>query len=316
MENFDWKLTIRANILVLKVAGLWPKGSETYKFNLYTLYSFVSLNLFINAHNFFQAANILFVYTDLEALTALIFVTITDVLASFKVYCFVRNIAILKTLMVKLDKQIFQPRNEKQRDLVRPNLNSWKYTYEAFYIPVVTTLVLWAIFPIIDGTVKDRRLPFSAWYPYNTKTSPSYEITYLYQVISIWFLAIANLNMDTLIAALMMYIGCQCDILCDDMKNLRNSVEDDFNRKLLDCIEHHKTILRFATDCNKFLSDIALGQFFASSVSLAVAMFQLTLVSPLSGECYSLLFYVSSITVQISLYCWFGNEVEIKVSLG
>jgi hypothetical protein len=244
MENFDWKLTIRANILVLKVAGLWPKGSEIYKLNLYTLYSFVSLNLFINAHNFFQAANILFVYTDLEALTALIFVTITDVLASFKVYCFVRNIAILKRLMVKLDKQIFQPRNEKQRDLVRPNLNSWKYTYEAFYIPVVTTLVLWAIFPIIDGTVKDRRLPFSAWYPYNTKTSPSYEITYLYQVISIWFLAIANLNMDTLIAALMMYIGCQCDILCDDMKNLRNSVEDDFNRKLLDCIEHHKTILR------------------------------------------------------------------------
>jgi hypothetical protein len=205
MENFDWKLTIRANILVLKVAGLWPKGSEIYKLNLYTLYFFV----FINGHNFFQAANIFFVYTDLEALSALIFVTITDVLASFKVYCFIRNIAILKRLL-------------------------------AF-----TTLVLWAIFPIMDGTVKDRRLPFSAWYPYNTKISPLYEITYLYQVISVWCLAIANLNMDTLIAALMMYIGCQCDILCDDMKNLRNSVESDFNRKLLDCIEHHKTILRY-----------------------------------------------------------------------
>jgi hypothetical protein len=241
MENFDWKLTIRPNILVLKVAGLWPKGSEIYKLSLYTLYSFV----FINGHNFFQAANIFFVYTDLEALSALIFVTITDVLASFKVYCFIQNIAILKRLLAKLDKQIFQPRNEQQRDLVQPSLNSWKYTYTAFCIPVFTTLVLWAIFPIMDGTVKDRRLPFSAWYPYNTKISPLYEITYLYQVISVWCLAIANLNMDTLIAALMMYIGCQCDILCDDMKNLRNSVGDDFNRKLLDCIEHHKTILRY-----------------------------------------------------------------------
>jgi hypothetical protein len=34
-----------------------------------------------------------------------------------------------------------------------------------------------------------------------------------------------------------------------------------------------------------------------------------------SSECYFLLFYVGSITVQIFVYCWFGNEVDIKVGI-
>jgi hypothetical protein len=36
---------------------------------------------------------------------------------------------------------------------------------------------------------------------------------------------------------------------------------------------------RFAANCNRFFNEIALGQFFTSSASLALAMFQLTLVS-------------------------------------
>jgi hypothetical protein len=35
---------------------------------------------------------------------------------------------------------------------------------------------------------------------------------------------------------------------------------------------------------------------------------------PLSSEFFSLLSYGLAITVQIFMYCWFGNEVEIKVN--
>jgi hypothetical protein len=38
-------------------------------------------------------------------------------------------------------------------------------------------------------------------------------------------------------------------------------------------------------------------------------------VPQFSSECYFLLFYVGSITVQIFVYCWFGNEVEFKVGI-
>ncbi|RZC36703.1 7tm 6 domain containing protein, partial [Asbolus verrucosus] len=119
-------------------------------------------------------------------------------------------------------------------------------------------------------------LPFSAWYPYDTKISPLYEITYLYQIIGIWFLTVGAVNMDTLIAALMMYIATQCDILCDDLKNLHH----DFDRKLINCVKHHREI-----------------------------------VAPLSSASVSHLIYVTAITSQIFLYSWYGNEVEIKVRI-
>jgi hypothetical protein len=101
--------------------------------------------------------------------------------------------------------------------------------------------------------------------------------------------------MDTLIASLMMYIGTQCDISSDNLKNLKNDGDKDFAKKLLQFVEHHKKVVRydeesdwfdlcnesfrFATECNNFFNEIVLGQFFTSAVSLAVAMFQVTVVS-------------------------------------
>ncbi|RZC18441.1 odorant receptor 49b-like [Asbolus verrucosus] len=231
MEKFNWKFTIRINILMLQFLGLWPKGDEIYKHDLYMLYAVISTILIMGGHNFFQTMNIFFVYNDLEALAATIFITVTDLLVSLKMYFFVRNIGTLKKLMIKLN------------------------------------------------------------------------------MVGIWLLAAANVNTDTLIAALMMYIATQCDILCDDLKNLCQ----DFDRKLINCVKHHRDIVRFANNSNKFFSMIVLGQFFTSTVVIALTMFQLTLVDPLSSASVSHLIYVTAITSQIFLYCWFGNEIEIKV---
>ncbi|RZC37207.1 7tm 6 domain containing protein, partial [Asbolus verrucosus] len=311
MAKYDWKRAIKINILILKLVGLWPHEDESYKFNLYTFYAIISINFLINGHNFFQTMNIFVVYPDLEALAETIFVTITDLLASVKVYYFTRNMGQLKKLMVELNSEIFQPKSEEQMILVRPGLFSWKMTYVGFWTPVATTLFLWASFPIMDGSVKEYRLPFSAWYPFNTKISPWYELTYLHQVVSIWFMATANVNMDTLIAALMMYTGVQCDILCDNLRNL-SGVEGEFVGKLVASMQHHRKIVKFAVNSNTFFNMIVLGQFFTSAVTIGLVMFRLTLVSPTSSEAFSLLFYVGSMTVQIFLYCWFGNEVEVK----
>jgi hypothetical protein len=292
MSKFEWQSIIKTNIFILRLVGLWPEGTEGYKLNLYTLYS-LCMNLLVDGSNFFQSAYIFVIYADLQALAAIIFVIFTDWLASVKVLYFVRNTAILKQQMTELESALFQPRT-KQQNLLGRGIKSWRLIYGSFSVLVVGTLLLWTFFPILDGTVKEHRLPFWAWYPYDAHTAPLYQITYLYQVVSIWFLAIANVNMDTLIAALMVFTATQCDILCDNLKNLRG---EDFNERLLQCIEHHKKIVRyggfylevsvmadflyfrFASNCNRFFNEIALGQFFTSSASLALAMFQLTLVS-------------------------------------
>ncbi|RZC42583.1 7tm 6 domain containing protein, partial [Asbolus verrucosus] len=308
MEYFDWKLTIRINILMLKSVGLWPKGNEIYKPNLYMLYAIISVVIIMGGHNFFQLMNIFFVYNDLEALAESMFITATDSLISVKLCFFILNIRTLKELMMSLNSVIFQPKSVQQVELVWPRLNIWKKTYVIYWILVGTTVCVWAIFPFLSNSVKDYRLPFSAWYPYDTKISPFYEITYFYQVLGMSFRTVAALNMDTMIAALMMYTATQCDILCDDLKNLQKDFSEIFKGR----VKHHQEIVRFAKNTNKFFNMILLGQFFTSITVIAFTMFQLTLVAPLSGASLSHMSYISAIIVQIFLYCWFGNEIEIQ----
>ncbi|KAJ3663312.1 hypothetical protein Zmor_007608 [Zophobas morio] len=319
MEKFSWNQTIKINILMLQSVGLWPKGDEMYKRDLYALYAIISTIVIMGGHNFFQVMNVFFVYKNLEALTGTIFITVTDVLASIKMYFFIQNIGVIKQLMITLNSRLFQPKNSAQIDLVRPGLNSWKFMYVTFWIMTSTTVFTYSIFPFLDNSVKEKNLPFVAWYPYNAKISPLYEITYLYQVLGIWYLTVANINMDTMIAGLMMYVQTQCDILCDNLRNLGSFTQTElnegytFNHKIIICVKHHRLMVHFAENCNRFFNMIVLGQFCTSTVVIALTMFQLTLVDPLSSASLSHLSYVTAITVQLFLYCWFGNEVEIKV---
>ncbi|RZC38633.1 7tm 6 domain containing protein, partial [Asbolus verrucosus] len=141
---------------------------------------------------------------------------------------------------------LFQPRNAHQRKLIQSNLTAWKLFFWIFLFFATGSVFFWSSYPILDKTVKDYRLPFFAWYPYNFKISPQYELTYFYQVVAIIYVATVNNNIDTLIAALNMYIGAQFDILCDDVKNLQDDENDSegFNTRLKSCIHHHREILK------------------------------------------------------------------------
>ncbi|RZB40789.1 7tm 6 domain containing protein [Asbolus verrucosus] len=177
------------------------------------------------------------------------------------------------------------------------------------------SMFFWSTYPIFDNSVKKYRLPFLAWYPYNTKISPYYEITYVYQVFGIIFLATTAVSVDNLIAALNVYIGAQFDILCDDVLHLYDVTNEitNFSEKLIKCVMHHQLILEFAKNSNCFFNWIVLGQFFISGITIGITMFQLTTqVVPLTSEFFSLVSFIMAIIVEIFMYCWFGNEVELK----
>ncbi|RZB40951.1 7tm 6 domain containing protein [Asbolus verrucosus] len=311
MEKFNWRITFRINIFLLRILGLWPRGSETYGRNLYTLYATFAATFLMNCPVFLQIVNVFIVFPNLEKLSAAIFITIIEFLSIIKVFYFVRNMRMFKKFLIILNNDRFQPKTLKQKNFLQSNLNYfWKITYCGLWISSNIVLFLWSIIPILNNS-EERRLPVSVWYPFDPIIDPFYQITYLYQILSIYFVALVTLNIDALITALMMCIGVQCDILCDDLRNLNST---DFNKKLVDCIKHHKEILNFADHCNRFCNIIVMGQFFANGGSIAITLFRLILVEPFNSEFYSLLFYVGAASFELFLYCWFGNEVEVKSS--
>ncbi|KAJ3663588.1 hypothetical protein Zmor_007835 [Zophobas morio] len=312
-EKFNWLLTVKTNIIMLKITGLWPQG-KTYKADFYSLYAVISVSLFLLLDVLSGLINMMFLLTDLQALTATICTMATKIVAVFKVYYFIKNIGTLKKLMDILMSDMFQPKNARQRDLVQPSLDEWKMVFWMLYITSSGAVFFFSSYPLVDGFFKEYRLPFAAWYPYNTNRSPIYELTYLYQVISITYIAIVNVDIDTLIAALNTFVGTQFDLLCDNLKTLQEKETEILlvRDKLIRCVRHHKEILSFAEKSNNFFNLIIFFQFFVSAVVLGLNLFQLTVVEPFSSEFYSFLSYENGTLVEIFMFCWFANEVTLK----
>lgn len=228
---------------------MWPK-SDTFGLDLYTLYSIICVNFFVALHILFQIIRIVLVFTNLEAVTETMFMCSAESMALFKMYTFIKNIKVVKELMRSLNSETFRPKNSTQRKLVQSNLEFWKVVNDTFIPSVGLTIVVWEIFPILSGKTRSYSLPFPAWYPFNVKSSPAYELTYLHQLISHIFIATGGCNVDMLVIALMMYVGVECEILCDDLKNLDPR---DFTGSLKSCIRHHKEILKQEISKQQFL---------------------------------------------------------------
>lgn len=245
MDHYDWKSTIKTNLFILRLIGLWPKGEETYKPGPYIFYASLLLSTFFFAHLFFQTANMYFIRTNLAAVTGTIYVLLIEILLVFKVYYLITNMVVLKQLLKILDTEMFQPKNFTQIHEIEANIYAWKIIYKSFWYSCFGVNMFWAVYPLFDET--DRRLPFLAWYPYDTRISPMYEITYVHQILSVCFITTIHVNVDALAAALNVFNSSQFDILEDNLRNLhklnRNGVVD-IGQNLVYCIKHHKHILR------------------------------------------------------------------------
>jgi hypothetical protein len=251
MKRYDWKRILRTNILKLKIVGLWPSGDDSYKPNIYTLWAISSI-IFLNfGHNFFQMVNMIFIFDNLHAVIQTTYVTLSEVAGLLKAYYVVRNMKTLKELMVILSSDTFQPKNARQIKMVKPSFFFWRVNYVMYWLMSGGAIFFWSVYPILDKSIKEYPLPFLAWYPWYTKASPMYELTYLYQIFGLLFIATTAISVDTLIAALNVYIGAQFDILCDDIKHLFDpgSPSEGFNGKLIDIIKHHREIIRWDQKC-------------------------------------------------------------------
>ncbi|RZC37324.1 7tm 6 domain containing protein, partial [Asbolus verrucosus] len=312
MGKFDWKATIKLNILGLKLIGLWPESDEGYKMEYYTLFA-VTFNIIVfSSHVLFQTMTVFMTNSNINALVEGLYLSLEEILALLKFYTLVKNMKMLKQLFIVLNDDEFQPKNFKQVILVQQGQKTWKIIYNTFVSAAILAISTYALFPIVNGSYKEYKLPFRIWYPFNIKRSPVYQIIYIHQIMGIYAAGSVTLNVDMLLSALLMYTGAQCDLLCDDLKNLSHVTTGEYEKKLIDAVKHYKKILR--EKCNKFVNFILLVQFFTSTASAALAMFQLALCGTSDAEFYSAILAFFGIIEQTFNYCWFGNEVEIKSS--
>ena len=240
VDNFDWKNVIYENLLVLKSVGLWPKGNGLYNRDVYLVYA-LSLAVFLVAgFNLSQLINIYFIYTDFEVLTSSILLMTTNLLAITKMCLFLKNVPKIKNILNTLNTLDFRPKTPSQLELIKPSLKRWKRIYIWYHTVVIFNLLMWSVAPIL-GDLEEHRLPFAAWFPFDTQVLPNYAAAYVYQMVCMWPMSVCNMNLDCIVMALMMLLCVQCDLLCYNLRSLHSL---SFDKELVECIKRHKVIVR------------------------------------------------------------------------
>lgn len=247
MNQFDWKLPLTTNISKLRFLGLWPEGGGGYKFKIYTLWTIFSFCVLNFGQNFFQTINVIFIFDDLEAIVENIVVTLSELLGLLKAYCVIRKMKNLKQLVAKTNNRLFQPKNKRQMKMIQSGITIWYANYVAYWMITLSAAFFLSTYPILDKSYKHYRLPYMAWYPFNTKESPFYEITFAYQFLGVIFIAATAVSVDTLITGLDVCITAQFHILNDDIKSIfdeKKPIGNIYEHKFLNCVSHHREIIK------------------------------------------------------------------------
>ncbi|XP_044759273.1 odorant receptor 4-like [Coccinella septempunctata] len=69
-----------------------------------------------------------------------------------------------------------------------------------------------------------------------------------------------------------------------------------------------------AKKLNVLFSFYSFTQMSLCVLLFCTALFRLSVIEPLSPEFLTVLVFISSIGIQLFLYCWFGNEVTVQSS--
>lgn len=101
-------------------------------------------------------------------------------------------------LIKNLNRKEFRPKNAQQEYILMKYIKLSKKMTKTLLTLCALTCLSWTIYPFtVDG---DRSLPIAAWMPFNTTTSPHFEIAFIYESVATIIGGITDLNTDCLIA--------------------------------------------------------------------------------------------------------------------
>ncbi|XP_036140061.1 odorant receptor Or1 [Monomorium pharaonis] len=166
-------------------------------------------------------------------------------------------------------------------------------------------------FALATSVFKDyrkHRLAFRAWLPFNYTSPALFRIAYVHQSISLTMGSILHIACDSLICGLLMHVCSQLEILECHLKKII-----DKPYFLRECVVQHASIFQFAFMVNeKFRLTITI-QFLVSMLVVCFNLYQLVQTSASSAKFIQIILYMFCMLTQISFYCWYGNEVKLKV---
>lgn len=251
---------LKTNIKIFQLLGLWPEQEKISETSLLWKSYLILMQVFCLGVFNLQQIIYLCLIDDFSLFVATGFSLMSTILASIKAYIFLTRFRLVRKIVNTLDTDNFQPKNTQQEETVRHNFNIQKRINIAFMTIVFGIVAARCAEPFFTN---DTYLPYNCWYPYDFKKSPYYELSWIHQLISVYYCCVVIVNFDMFAVTLMIYIGQECDMLVNTVENIeeftarkvtpqdhrktigksKNFIMTRINSTLIDCIKRHKEIL-------------------------------------------------------------------------
>nr|QNH68030.1 odorant receptor 3 [Apriona germarii] len=198
--------------------------------------------------------------------------------------------------------------------------------------------------------VHQRTLPYRIWLPLDTTKSPTFEIVFFLQPVTLTLYGYYIGLMDSMVYGMMIHMNTQYLILkrvldryvfiatnlvsktmpgkgtqsngngvislppgCERIDLLDEHVQEKVEEIVHYCAKHHVQILEFCEEVEIEFSYLMLSQFLFSLYTLCFQLYQLSLMGNVfSFDFISMCFYLTLLMYQLFCYCWYGNEIMVQ----
>ncbi|KAI4487554.1 hypothetical protein M0804_005703 [Polistes exclamans] len=150
----------------------------------------------------------------------------------------------------------------------------------------LSVVIVYAILRYVTILHTGRNLLFRAYFPYDTRISPNYELTFIAQLIAAFYAATSYTAVDTFIAMLVLHICGQLSNLKRELINLRSMTSDEFKTKLTNIVEKHDYLNRFVDTIENRFHIMLLIQILGCTVQLCFQCFQALLSTDILQAVY------------------------------
>ncbi|XP_031834906.1 odorant receptor 13a-like [Nomia melanderi] len=165
----------------------------------------------------------------------------------------------------------------------------------------------------LDG--KQRKLLLKMMFPFDVMFTPVYEVVLLVQfVLQYCIVGVASMSM-ALIAALVLHVASQTDILCQEILSIPNSVTESKLPILKSAIAKHQRIIYLSENIKQLFLYISLVQFLSNI--LVICFLGFMLVVSLGTESGSSLMtkylpYYATANAEAFVLCYTGEYLSTK----
>ncbi|XP_021204320.3 odorant receptor Or1-like [Bombyx mori] len=290
---------------------------------------------FVVLYNLQHLILVIQVRRSTERIVDILFILLTTLNTFGKQLAFNLRVHRIDKIIDVMNGVYFAATNRYHVDIMKENALAMYRILRLYHVAIFTCGILWTIFPLVNRALGEN-VQFTAYFPFDTAESPTFEIVLAYMSILITLQAYGNVTMDCTIVAFYSQAKTQIKMLRYDLEQLGkiDNIETKFTEnifersshiwkalkdekikihsKLVFCVEHYRQIVWFVKEVESIFGEAMTVQFFVMAWVICMTVYKIVGLSIYSAEFVSMGVYLGCMLAQLFIYCYYGTQLKVE----